>query len=407
MTDRFDMFSCCRSTKGCPTKSFGSVIVGIFVLFSVAVNVLVMTNCEIGCPISVPYNQMPNARGRVRDSLLSDSLELDAQIPNGKRPDDGIQQLLSSYLTTESSWNYVAKTLPPLKHPAGNVVVPERKIVLTDLAGKCAFSFAPSHARSELDLCDNILKEHGDSHVYAAILSTFPEGCLHEEYVLDLGSNLGLFTLVFRAMGCRVLAVEPQRMMNQFLKASLEVNGWHTDGMVGIVEAGVGNSNTMLEMTFDQKLWAPGGRENNPYGVLKAGDKMKIVDIKDLVVCPGTALIKLDIDGPEAIIMEDLAALAHCVGSIIAEITWSMFPSYGVSRDDGWKSLDSFYDKGFKMYLVDPVNHSPSVTISKLTELKEWRAFRRSVWLIPRDVLREVLDMSTHSTKNLFITRLS
>ena len=117
-------------------------------------------------------------------------------------------------------------------------------------------------------------KAHADAHVKEAIISVLGGGRCNlgarRAVAVDLGANVGQFSLFMRAMGCRVIAVEPQPAMNLVHKASLALNGWLDDATVTLHEMATSSAPGSIKLTklwsrslveaeeqWDRDLWAP------------------------------------------------------------------------------------------------------------------------------------------------------
>ena len=117
-------------------------------------------------------------------------------------------------------------------------------------------------------------------------------------------------------------------------------------------------------------------------------------------------LAKIDIDGPEAPLLRELGRYAPALDSIIIEITWSRFPEYGVSFDEGERSLNALFDAGYEVFLVFEKEFSkyPSKILAQLQEHRPFHSIERC-YQIPKPLIRQVMDMNSRSTKNLFFVK--
>lgn len=152
----------------------------------------------------------------------------------------------------KSALKSIAIAVKPVLLDNGEVIIPGHKLFATDLHGKCAFNQA----------CHSFAEARGDLHVMEAIQSSLVGVCDRENpgshTVLDLGSNIGQMTGFMRAMGCAVVAVDPQDEMNRYFTAMLMVNDWDVDGTVVHHPVYVGDTNGHINIT--RTLWAPGKR---------------------------------------------------------------------------------------------------------------------------------------------------
>jgi FkbM family methyltransferase len=64
---------------------------------------------------------------------------------------------------------------------------------------------------------------------------------------VDVGANMGYYTLLAASMGCPTIAFEPQPQLVRCVEASLEINGWSED--VYTVQAAVGDHDHEAQFT--------------------------------------------------------------------------------------------------------------------------------------------------------------
>jgi 2-polyprenyl-3-methyl-5-hydroxy-6-metoxy-1,4-benzoquinol methylase len=60
--------------------------------------------------------------------------------------------------------------------------------------------------------------------------------------VLDIGSNVGQFSDMMRAMNCAVCAVDPQIEVSRFFHMMVLANNWDVDGSIVLFPAYLGSS---------------------------------------------------------------------------------------------------------------------------------------------------------------------
>ena len=281
------------------------------------------------------------------------------------------------------------------------------KIVLSDAFGKYLFTWDSDHLGPNAPTrspCDGFYSNADDPHVQQAIMTMLKAGCAGNDAVMDLGSNVGVFMLQMRAFGCPVVAVEPQRALNRLLVASLKVNEWWYAHSVELHWAG--NGVRRGEMKITGKLWMPGGRGNFRVDE-SAPSAIPIIPISSLFESRRRyRLAQIDIDGPEAPLLRELGRYAPALDSIIIEITWSRFPEYGVSFDEGERSLNALFDAGYEVFLVFEKEFSkyPDKILAQLQEHRPCHSIERC-YQIPKPLICQVMDMNSRSTKNLFFVK--
>jgi len=275
---------------------------------------------------------------------------------------------------------YICKT-------TGRILIPEHVLFLTDLHGECAFKSS----------CDKYSKGIGDKHVIEAILSSCGACTMPgDSAVLDIGSNVGQFSAMMRAMGCSVIAVDPQVEVNRFFNMMVLANNWDVDGSILHFPAYLGSSDGTVHV--NRTLWAPGQRR------MKYNQTAQQMAVKRLVN-RNFLFVKIDIDGPEGIVLRELALLIpqFTLGNIMVEVEISSWSKYfSISDDEAVEIFHRYYDLNYHPYLtyLDSLVGVPEVeqlnVIPKLGYLE-------NVAYIPRDRLRAVLFSKNKFTKNIFL----
>lgn len=125
--------------------------------------------------------------------------------------------------------------------------------------------------------------------------------------VLDLGANIGLHTLVLLSLGYDVESYEPDPVHISQIKKVLSANNFSNSG---IVEAAVSNANGTSEFvrvignTTGSHLL--GAKNATPYGGHESFP-VTIVDFNE-ILDDGYDLVKMDVEGHEATLIDHLAA---------------------------------------------------------------------------------------------------
>ena len=117
--------------------------------------------------------------------------------------------------------------------------------------------------------------------------------------VLDLGANVGIYTLRALRAGCRVFSFEPTPRTKQILQQNIKVNGFAESGRAHVIEAAV--SNICGSATFYEKLGVCGQntlyQEENETGIAVT---VKTITLDSLRERLGRIdVIKMDIEGAE------------------------------------------------------------------------------------------------------------
>ena len=312
------------------------------------------------------------------------------------------------------------------QHGTAKVMVPSHWMVLLDGMGKCALPGGES-------FCDAYRKGIADRHVLQAIGTVLMDRCHPDEtrrtssttvvtaakkerpLVWDLGGNVGQFSLFMRAMGCSVVAVEPQPTMNWFHRASRHVNGWDSTNNYNNKNNNkdVGGAHVIIPMAVSDipgnitltKLWQPG---NKNAGTLTV-DTITIQRLAELNQFQDVEIVKIDIDGPELYslrgIVDLVASKKLVVKNIIAELTVSAWSSFGFSDDMAIQLFERYYSLGYKMYLVGEGEFPsyPKNIMSQLTRVENMGELAL-VYQVPVNMVKDVLLMNNKVTKNFFMS---
>jgi FkbM family methyltransferase len=151
--------------------------------------------------------------------------------------------------------------------------------------------------------------------------------------VLDVGMNIGWFTLLSRAMGHRVVSFEPNAMNHLRACESLKANGWIADGSVAIYKLGVSNvDDKTLQLTYGVNPGAASFRSD------KKTEEHVVADI-DMVTLDTmwkqdgwkeVKLLKIDVEGLDALVIEGAKGLlkSGVVENIFVEFSGLMEPEY-------------------------------------------------------------------------------
>ena len=276
---------------------------------------------------------------------------------------------------------------------------------------ECGFAYAgfrEKQAPKSATPCEQFVEKGTDAHVQQSIHSVLGTGCRANEYALDLGSNIGYFTLQMRSFGCSVFAVEPQWDLLQMSIASLKTNSWWHDGRVTLFHGGVGPRSAVIEIKGKQ-LWRPGGDLGGDASLRQ----MQIIPLSMIMGDLHFRMIKLDIDGPEALILSQLADHAAQFDSMIAELTWSEYElRYNVSHDFAQQQLERLYDADFEAYLlIFKESKDSEEEFSKYLRMILERLEQTSVlsiklcFKIPKTMFRLVMDMNKKVTKTIFFIK--
>eukprot|EP00978_Attheya_sp_CCMP212_P023275 scaffold70917_cov51-Attheya_sp.AAC.1 len=187
--------------------------------------------------------------------------------------------------------------------------------------------------------------------------------------VLDIGMNIGWFTLWARAHGHAVAGFEPNAIMHTRVCESLELNHWHNDSSVQIFPYGLGHQAATLNLTtgknpggssFHEERLAPKYRKQIPVKVVTL-DSIALqqgwLDDHDDPDDPSARpiyLMKVDVEGYEPFVFGGGKRLLQSgrVENIIMENSIS---DLRISTD----LVATIYQAGYKVKLLSTVNGDP------------------------------------------------
>ena len=228
-----------------------------------------------------------------------------------------------------------------------------------------------------------------------AILSSCST-CDDSRPVLDIGSNVGQFSAMMRAMGCNVVAVDPQEEVSRFFELMVLTNDWDLDGSISHHVAYLGEQDG--EKLVSKKLWAPGERR------VSYDRRVPQLAVSSLVN-RDFAFVKIDVDGPEGIILRQLSHLIpqYHVGSIMVEVEISSWKKhYSISDEEAISIFHSFYNLNYHPYLTFLDSLKDVEEVERLHVIPKLRHFE-NVAYIPRENMRATLFSEDKFTKNIFM----
>ena len=136
--------------------------------------------------------------------------------------------------------------------------------------------------------------------------------------VIDVGMNIGWFTVYSRAMGHKVVGFDPNPIMHTRVCESLQLNGWLEDSSVKTWGYGLGEAAAVLNITTGQN---PGGSsffEERLAKRLRKKLQVPVARLDDVAEQQGWItneepiyLWKLDVEGYEYHVLEGAQKLLH------------------------------------------------------------------------------------------------
>lgn len=177
--------------------------------------------------------------------------------------------------------------------------------------------------------------------------------------VLDIGANLGMFTLHALKKECFVYSFEPSPKIYSILNQNIKVNGFAESGRIHTFEAAVSDKEKTISFFVCEGM----SGHSNMYGSEKSDDKeiqVKTVVIDDLPELPDKVdIIKMDIEGAE---YSALCGMKKVIArnpnvKIVMEFAPENIRRAGVEPAELLKLIRKY---GFNYYLIDEVTSSLS-----------------------------------------------
>jgi FkbM family methyltransferase len=225
-------------------------------------------------------------------------------------------------------WNVVSPT-PVLYHCQGLGII---KLRPWDLIGSRVFFYG----------------------TWEPVISDFVRTCVPSgAVVVDIGANIGYYSLLFsRLVGPagQVYAVEPSPSIRSDLNENIDRNGITN---VVVVPYGVSNRSAKLPFYLNDK----GNLGKSHFGGASEGyhleaelEVRRLCEVIDNDALSRTALIKIDVEGMENEVLEDVIATLPLLPlklAILAEVR--------MSKDDSQisTSVKKLCDAGFAMYVLE------------------------------------------------------
>jgi FkbM family methyltransferase len=168
--------------------------------------------------------------------------------------------------------------------------------------------------------------------------------------VIDLGSHLGTFSLPAAALGAVVLAVDADRAHVELLRAAADRNGF---GRLQVHQRAISDSDTpvtFVERSIHGHVHQASSSEP-PAGAV-AVEPATVDGLLEQAGWDGVELIKMDIEGMEAVALRGMARL-HARGlrpAMVFECNGSMLPAAGSSICELRQQI---VDLGYELLMID------------------------------------------------------
>jgi FkbM family methyltransferase len=147
---------------------------------------------------------------------------------------------------------------------------------------------------------------------------------------VDVGANVGLYTIWALDMGAEVLAIEPNRVSVKQLEENLSLNGYHAE----IATVAVGEAPGTLTMTT--------GLDQQNHLVLSDGDRteaelatetVEVVTLDDLVGERVVDGLKIDVEGAELLVLKGATRLLAERRIKLLQMEWNYLSEEMLGQD--------------------------------------------------------------------------
>lgn len=154
---------------------------------------------------------------------------------------------------------------------------------------------------------------------------------------IDLGANIGAFTVLAASKGCRVTAYEPDPVSWRLTQENLKVNGLEAEVINAAITTTNSNNATFYVNSARKNYW-----RNSLVKPWRGGKtiKVKTLNFKDCLYTG--AHIKMDIEGSEFPILENIDYTK--IGNLVFEWSFDVDPSI-VRFQQVIKKLRTHYNK--------------------------------------------------------------
>lgn len=211
------------------------------------------------------------------------------------------------------------------------------------------------------------------------------------DVVVDVGANLGIYTVACAAMGARVAAFEPASLAREALRRNVRIN--HLDQAVGVLAAALGDAAGSASITtgLDVRNHLVAGQDD-PAGV----ERVPVWTLDGFLAdhpewgSAGPALVKIDAEGHDAAVLRGARRVLAEHQPVLLLETW-----------DGGREVRTFLaDFGYRVYRYDYdervlVEYPPdwagqanfiAVTDARLPEVRDRIAAAPPPALVPPEV---------------------
>jgi FkbM family methyltransferase len=190
-----------------------------------------------------------------------------------------------------------------------------------------------------------VRRGQGASHAVYARLPDYREmsfwlGALHPgDLFVDVGANIGIYTLLIASHGCDVISVEPARDARRLLETNLRLNGLKADIVAAALGRAAGRSALTAELgSMNYLVPNPGetGEISEPVA------EVSVTTLDDLLSDRTAAGVKIDVEGFE---LDVVLGASRALGEQrvgILQLEWNSMARerFGRHRDEIAQTLE-------------------------------------------------------------------
>jgi FkbM family methyltransferase len=197
---------------------------------------------------------------------------------------------------------------------------------------------------------------------------------------VDVGANLGFFSVLCAPLVSRVIAFEPVSLSHRYCKANIALNRLTN---VELFKCGLWSEDTTVNIKADPSslMAASISTDGSTFGV----ESIRCVSLDSMIArgeanIPGIAIIKMDIEGAEPFALEGMkASLQKFRPKIVMELNRPALARFDKTVADIW---DFFSSRSYKLLAFKHWAESDPLPVNSLEDLQA---------LCPQDSLVDLL----------------
>jgi FkbM family methyltransferase len=201
-----------------------------------------------------------------------------------------------------------------------------------------------------------------------------------DDVFVDVGANLGFFTVLCAPLVSRVIAFEPVSLSHRYCKANIALNGLTN---VDLLQCGLWSENTTVNIKADPSslMAASISRDGSTFDVesIRCASLDSLISSGEVSI-PNIAIIKMDIEGAESFALKGMkVSLEKFRPKIVMELNRPALARFDTTVADIWKFFKA------RSYKLLAFKHWEEVDPLPVESLKELEV------LCPQDSLLDLL----------------